>query len=238
MVDPFFRTDATTTAPSRAMSYDAGLRAHMVRVFNYMSGGLVITGLIAFLVANTSLGAVIFGSPLKWVAMFLPFVFVFYLNLKMQTISSSAAKTAFWLFCASMGLSLAAFFMVFTGASIARAFFITAATFSGMSLWGYTTKKDLTSFGSFLLMGLLGLFIASLVNLFLVSSMMSWITSVAGVIIFTGLTAYDVQNIKRYYSASYGDEANSKMAVIGALNLYMNFINAFQFLLSLTGDRR
>ncbi len=237
MVDPFFR-NPTASAPSRAMTFDQGLRAHMVRVFNYMGGGLALTGLLAFVVANTALAQIIFGSPLKWVAMFAPLGFVFYLNFKMETISAARAQTLFWLFCATMGISMAAIFMVFTGASVARAFFITGATFSGMALWGYTTKKDLTNFGSFLMMGVMGLFIAMLVNLFMGSSMMQWIVSVAGVAIFTGLTAYDTQKIKQTYNASWGDEANNKLAVMGALSLYINFINAFQFLLSLTGDRR
>lgn len=237
MVDPFFRTDATTTS-SRAVAYDQGLRAHMIRVFNYMGGGLALTGLLAYIVANTPLAALIFGTPLKWVAMLLPFGFVFFMSFKIQSIKASTAQTLFWLFCASMGISMAAIFMVFTGASIARAFFITGATFGAMSLWGYTTKKDLASFGAFLMMGVLGLFIASIVNLFMQSDMMQWIVSVAGVAIFTGLTAYDVQNIKHNYDESWGHEANQKLAVMGALGLYMNFINAFQFLLSLIGDRR
>lgn len=236
MVNPFLRTD--NGAMAQAASIDAGLRAHMIRVFNYMGGGLALTGLIAWVVANTPLAALIFGTPLKWVAMLAPFGFLFYMNFKMQDMPASRAQTLFWLFCATMGLSMAAIFMVFTGASVARAFFITGATFGAMSLWGYTTKKDLSSFGSFLMMGVLGLFIASLVNLFMGSDMLQWVVSVAGVAIFTGLTAYDTQNIKHNYSASWGTEANNKLAVMGALQLYLNFINAFQFLLSLMGDRR
>lgn len=237
MVDPFFRT-ANVTGAADAARLDQGLRAHMVRVFNYMGGGLALTGLVAFIVANTSLAEIIFGSPLKWVAMFAPFGFIFYMNFKMQSISAARAQTLFWLFCGTMGLSMAAIFMVFTGASVARAFFITGATFGAMSLWGYTTKKDLSSLGSFLMMGVLGLFIAMIVNLFMGSSMLQWIVSVAGVAIFTGLTAYDVQNIKQNYNAGWGAEANNKLAVMGALGLYLNFINAFQFLLSLMGERR
>ena len=236
MVEPFFRADVSSV--SQAVSYDAGLRAHMQRVFNYMAGGLAITGVIAFLVANTSLAALIFGTPLKWVAMFAPMVFILYMNFKMQTISAARAQTLFWFFCGTMGLSMAAIFLVFTGASVARAFFITSATFATMSLWGYTTKRDLTSFGAFLFMGVIGLFIASVVNMFMASSMLHWIVSVLGVAIFTGLTAYEVQTIKQTYDEGWGTEANSKLAVIGALGLYLNFINAFQFLLSLIGDRR
>jgi uncharacterized protein len=236
MVDPFLRTSA---AGERAgVTFDAGLRAHMIRVFNYMAGGLAITGLIAFIVANTALAGIVFGTPLKWVAIFAPLVFVIYLNAKMQSISASKAQTLFWLFCGTMGLSIAALFMVFTGASVARAFFITAASFGAMSLWGYTTKADLTGFGAFLLMGLIGLMIAMVVNIFMASTMLQWVVSVLGVLIFTGLTAYDVQRIKQTYAVGWGAEANNKMAVMGALGLYLNFINAFQFILSLTGDRR
>ncbi|HBM90801.1 MAG TPA: hypothetical protein DD400_02855 [Rhodospirillaceae bacterium] len=236
MVDPFFRSPSV--GATQAAVIDEGLRAHMRRIFNYMGGGLAITGFIAYLVANTGLAEIIFGTPLKWVAMFAPFGFVLYMNFKMDKISASRAQTLFWLFCGAMGLSMAAIFMVFTGASVARAFFITAATFSTMSLWGYTTKKDLTNFGAFLMMGVFGLFIAMIVNLFMGSSMLQWIVSVAGVAIFTGLTAYDVQSLKQMYNDGCGSEANNKVAVMGALKLYLNFINAFQFLLTLTGDRR
>ena len=236
MNDPF--TPASVTGARAGVTYDAGLRAHMQRVFNYMAGGLAITGLVAFIVANTALAGIVFGTPLKWVAMLSPLVFIIYMNAKMQTISAGRAQTLFWIFCGVMGLSMAALFMIFTGASVARAFFITAATFGAMSLWGYTTKADLTGFGSFLMMGVVGLMIALVVNMFLASTMMHWVVSVLGVFIFTGLTAYDVQRIKQTYAAGWGTEANNKMAVMGALGLYLNFINAFQFILSLTGDRR
>lgn len=236
MVDPFFR--AGVSGAMDRVSYDVGLRAHMQRVFSYMAGGLALTGAVALLVANTPLAAAIFGSPLKWLVMLAPLAFIMYMNIKMQAISAARAQTLFWAFCGTMGLSMAAIFMVFTGASVARAFFITGATFGVMSLWGYTTKRDLSSMGAFLLMGVLGLFIASVVNLFLQASMLHWIVSVLGVAIFTGLTAFDVQNIKQTYSEGWGREANDKLAVFGALSLYLNFINAFQFLLSLMGDRR
>jgi uncharacterized protein len=238
MVDPFFRSDVSGKEAVAGVSYDAGLRAHMQRVFNYMGGGLAITGLVAFVVANTPLAAVVFGTPLKWVAIFAPLVFMIYMNVKFMSMSAARAQTLFWLFCGVMGLSMAALFMAFTGASVARAFFITGATFGAMSLWGYTTRADLTGFGSFLMMGLIGLMIAMVVNLFMASAMIHWVVSVLGVFIFTGLTAYDVQNIKQLYAAGWGTEANNKMAVMSALRLYLNFINAFQFLLSLTGDRR
>lgn len=237
MVDPFFHT-ANVTSSARAGSVDQGLRAHMVRVFNYMGGGLALTGLVAYLVANTALAGLVYGTFFKWIAMLAPLGFVFYMSAKMGSMSASKAQTLFWLFCGTMGLSMGAIFLVFTEASVARAFFITGATFAAMSLWGYTTKKDLTSMGAFLTMGVMGLFIAMIVNLFLGSSMLQWIVSVVGVVIFTGLAAYDVQNIKQTYSAGWGQETNNKLAVMGALRLYINFINAFQFLLSLTGDRR
>jgi len=220
------------------VSYDAGLRAHMLSVFNYMGGGLALTGLIAFVVANTALAGIIFGTPLKWVAMLAPLGFVMYMNVKMQTVSAGTLRTLFWCFCATMGLSMGAIFLVFTGASVARAFFITGATFGAMSLWGYTTKRDLTGFGAFLMMGVLGLMIASVVNMFMASSMLQWVVSIVGVGVFTGLTAFNVQQIKQTYSQGWGAEANDKLAVFGALQLYLNFINTFQFILELTGTTR
>src|SRR3984957_12083210 len=145
--------------------FDAGLRAHMQRVFNYMGGGLALTGAIAWVVANTALAGIIYGTPLRWVAILSPLVFMLFMNFKMQTISASTLKTMFWCFCATMGLSMGGLFLIFTGASVARAFFITAATFGAMSLWGYTTKRDLTSMGAFLMMGVVGLLISLFVNL-------------------------------------------------------------------------
>lgn len=220
------------------ISFDAGLRAHMLRVFNYMGGGLLLTGAIAWIVANTALAGIVFGTPLRWVALLCPLVFILVMQIKMQTLSTSTLRTLFWCFCAAMGLSVAGWFLVFTGASIARAFFITGVTFGTMSLWGYTTKRDLTSMGSFMMMGLLGLLVACVVNIFLMSSMLQWMVSIAGVVIFTGLTAYDVQRIKETYAESWGTDANEKMAVFGALSLYLNFINLFQFILELTGTVR
>jgi uncharacterized protein len=233
--NPFFRSGV---AGIDRVGFDAGLRAHMQRVFSYMGGGLAITGIVAFIVANTALAGLIFGTPLKWVAMFAPLAFIIYMNVKMQSISAARAQTLFWVFCGLMGLSMGSIFLVFTTESIARAFFITGATFGTMALWGYTTKRDLSGMGAFMLMGLIGLLIASVVNIFMMSSMLQWVVSVAGVAIFTGLTAFDTQRIKQNYAESWGSEANDKMAVFGALSLYLNFINAFQFLLSLTGGNR
>ncbi|MDE2028935.1 MAG: Bax inhibitor-1/YccA family protein [Alphaproteobacteria bacterium] len=240
MTDPFFRSGSSSggVAGLDRVTFDAGLRTHMQRVFGYMGGGLAITGLLAWVVANTVLAQIIFGSPLRWVVMLAPLAFIFVMNFRMNTISLSGLKTMFWLFCGTMGLSMGAIFLVFTGASIARAFFITAATFGAMALWGYTTKRNLASMGAFLMMGLFGLMIAMIVNIFMMSSMLQWMVSIAGVAIFTGLTAWDVQRIKQTYSESYGAEANDKLAVFNALSLYLNFINAFQFMLELTGQVR
>ncbi|MBI1274249.1 MAG: BAX inhibitor (BI)-1/YccA family protein [Alphaproteobacteria bacterium] len=231
-------------APADRAAFDAGLRAHMQSVFNYMGGGVALSGALAWIVANTPLGALIFGTPLAWVVMLAPLGFIFYLNYKIRSISVARAQTLFWIFCGLMGLSMGAVFMVFTQESIARAFFITAATFAAMSLWGYTTKRDLSGFGAIMIMGVMGVFIAMLVNMGLAiftgaaSSMLQWVISVVGVLVFTGLTAFDVQRIKQTYAESWGVEANQKMAVMGALGLYLNFINAFQFLLSLMGSQR
>ncbi len=235
MTDPFFRSNV---AGIDRVSFDVGLRTHMQSVFGYMAGGLAITGLMAWVVANTALAGIIFGSPLRWVVMIAPMGFIMVMNFRMQTISVGGLRGLFWAFCAVMGLSMGSIFLFYTNASVARAFFITAADFGAMALWGYTTKRDLTGFGSFLMMGVFGLFIAMIVNIFLMSAMMQWVVSIAGVAIFTGLTAWDTQRIKQTYAESYGAEANDKMAVFGALRLYMNFINAFMFLLRLTGDRR
>jgi len=218
--------------------FDAGLRRHMLSVYNYMAGGLVLTGLVAFLVANTpALYGPIFGSPLKWLVMLAPLGFVFFLSWRLDRISLATAQTLFWTFCGVMGLSMASIFLVFTGASIARVFFITAGMFAATSLYGYTTKADLSRFGTFLMMGLFGIVIAGLVNIFVGSSALQFAISVIGVLVFTGLTAYDTQTIKESYAENFGAEANGKLAVMGALSLYLNFINLFQMLLQLLGQR-
>jgi FtsH-binding integral membrane protein len=235
MTDPSLRSGI---AGIDRVTFDVGLRTHMQKVFGYMAGGLTLTGLVAWIAANTALAPIIFGSPLRWVAILAPFAFIIAMNIRMNTISVSGLRVLFWLFCATMGLSMGGFFLVYTNASIARAFFVTAADFGAMALWGYTTKRDLTDMGAFMMMGLLGIIIASFVNFFLMSSMLQWIVSVGGVAIFTGLTAWDTQRIKQSYAESYGVEANDKLAVFGALSLYLNFINLFQSILMLTGDRR
>ncbi len=219
-------------------SIDAGLRSHMLSVYNYMGLALVLTGLTAFVTASSpALLQVIFGTPLKWVVMLAPLGFVFFLGAKIRTLSLSATQITFWAFAVVMGLSMASIFLVFTGASIARVFFITAATFGAMSLYGYTTKRDLSKLGSFLFMGLIGIVIAMLVNIFIGSSALQFAISVIGVLVFTGLTAYDSQRIKEEYYSYNGAEIATKGAIMGALSLYLNFINLFMMLLQLFGNR-
>ena len=223
--------------PDRVL-FDEGLRQHMLRVYNYMGLGLVMTGLVAFIVGTTpALYVPIFSTPLKWVVMLAPLAFVFIFSFRMESMSASGAQTLFWAFCAVMGLSLASIFLVFTGTSIARTFFVAAAMFGATSLYGYTTKRDLSQFGSFLIMGLIGVVIASLVNLFLASSALQFAISVIGIVVFVGLTAWDTQSIKEQYAENFDVESKQKLAVFGAFSLYLNFINIFQLLLTFTGQR-
>ena len=231
---------------------DEGLRSYMLKVYNYMTIGLLLTGFVAYffgkasivtnevgqIIGVTQIGALLFGSPLKWVIMLAPLGFVFYLSARINKMSVSAAQITFWLFASIMGLSLASVFIEFTHTSIARVFFITSGTFAAMSIYGYTTKKDLTKLGGFLFMGLIGIIIASLVNLFIGSSALQFAISVIGVIVFVGLTAYDTQNIKNAYYAGDSNEVGSKKALLGALKLYLDFINLFILLLQLFGQRR
>ncbi|MER9866874.1 Bax inhibitor-1/YccA family protein [Mesorhizobium sp. M0136] len=218
--------------------YDEGLRRHMLRVYNYMGLGLVVTGVIAFVVASTpALYVPIFSTPLKWVVMLAPLAFVLLFSFRMQTMSAAGAQAMFWTFCAVMGLSLASVFLVFTGTSIARTFFIAATMFGATSLYGYTTKRDLTQFSSFLIMGLIGVVIASIVNIFLGSTALQFAISVIGIAVFIGLTAWDTQTIKEQYAENFGAESQQKLAVFGAFSLYLNFINIFQLLLNFTGER-
>jgi FtsH-binding integral membrane protein len=221
------------------VDYDVGLRRYMLNVYNYMASGLALTGIVAYVVGNSpALYEPIFGTPLKWVVMLAPLGFVFFLSFRVDKIKASTAQALFWVFAAVMGLSLASIFLVFTGMSIARVFFITAGTFAGMSLYGYTTKRDLTRMGSFLFMGLIGIILASLVNMFIGSTALQFAISVIGVLVFVGLTAYDTQNIKEMYSEHHDGESLSKLAIMGALRLYLDFINLFMMLLQLFGNRR
>jgi FtsH-binding integral membrane protein len=218
--------------------FDEGLRQHMLRVYNYMGLGLVVTGVVAFAVASTpALYEPIFSTPLKWVVMLAPLAFVMLFSFRIQSMSAAGAQAMFWAFCAVMGLSLASVFLVFTETSIARTFFIAATMFGATSLYGYTTRRDLTQFSSFLIMGLIGVVIASLVNLFLGSTALQFVISVIGIFVFIGLTAWDTQTIKEQYAAHFDAESQQKLAVCSALSLYLNFINIFQLLLQFTGQR-
>ena len=228
----------TTTTKSEAQ-VDQGLRSYMLRVYNYMATGLGLTGLTAYFVAITpSLFNAIYGTPLYWLVALAPLGFVFYLSARLHKISFATAQTVFWIFSGVMGLSMAYIFIAFTGASIARVFFITAGTFAVMSLYVYTTKIDLSGWGSFLFMGLIGIIIASIVNIFLKSPMLYYVISWIGVLVFIGLTAYDTQRIKELYYASDTAEISGKKAIMGALKLYLDFINLFIMLLHLFGQRR
>jgi FtsH-binding integral membrane protein len=227
-----------TRAQAAGADIDVGLRQYMLRVYNYMTGGLAVTGIIAYVVGtNPAFLNAIYGTPLAWVVMFAPLALVMVFSFRLQKMSVAAAQAVFWAFAALMGLSISYIFAVYTGASIARVFFITAGTFAAMSLYGYTTKRDLTAMGSFLFMGLIGIIIASIVNIFLASSALTFAVSVIGVLIFTGLTAYDTQKIKSIYSELDGSDIASKKAISGALTLYLDFINLFLMLLRLFGNR-
>jgi len=235
-------TRARSTGSVAVPAIDAGLRAYMLRVYNYMLMGLALTGAAAFAVVNTPLWSLFFGADgmtaLGWIALFAPLGMVMFLSFRIQHMSFATAQATFWIYAGVMGIALAPILLIYTGASVARVFFITAATFGAMSLYGYTTKRDLTAMGSFLFMGLIGIIIAMLVNMFLVSSMMDFVISVLGVIIFTGLTAYDTQKIKESYQVSLSGEVAGKLAIMGALRLYLDFVNLFLMLLRLLGDRR
>ncbi|MCA1907369.1 MAG: Bax inhibitor-1/YccA family protein [Magnetospirillum sp.] len=227
-----------TSAQADAAQIDVGLRQYMLRVYNMMALGLALTGGVALLVASSPAATqMIFGTPLKWVVMLAPVGLAIFLSMRIHAMKASTAQGVFWLYAALMGASLASVFLVYTGASVARTLFITAAAFAGLSLWGYTTKRDLSGMGSFLIMGSIGLLIAMVVNIFLASSMLQFVISAAGVLIFAGLTAYDTQKIKEMYYDLDDGETATKKAVFGALCLYMDFIMLFQFLLQFMGVR-
>ncbi|NWG46377.1 MAG: Bax inhibitor-1/YccA family protein [Alphaproteobacteria bacterium] len=230
-----------------AAEYDAGLRSYMIGIYNYMLTGLAVTGFVAYGLSMllidqatgqpTQLMMTLFGSPLKWLVMLSPFAFILVLSFGIQRLSSQMAAMLFFAFSAVMGVSLSTIFLAYTGTSIAQVFFITAGVFGAMSLWGYTTKRDLTSMGSFLFMGLIGIVIASIVNMFLNSDALGFAISIIGVLVFTGLTAWDTQRLRDYYEAGMNGELQAKTSVMGALSLYLNFINLFLMLLSLLGNR-
>jgi FtsH-binding integral membrane protein len=253
-ISPDFRTYPRASAATTAAVLDAGLRAYMLRVYNWMTSGLVLTGIVAYAIANTPLkqafyrdavtqfGVTVHNQPtaLAMVSIFAPLAFILVLSMGVNRLSKSAAQALYWVFCAAMGASLTSIFVVYTGDSIVRVFFITAATFAGMSIFGYTTKADLSRFGSFLFMGLIGIIIAGFVNMFLQSSAMQFAISIIGVLVFTGLTAFDTQRIKAtYVQYAYADgvDAAAKRSVYDALSLYLNFINLFMLLLQIMGNR-
>jgi uncharacterized protein len=217
---------------------DVGLRDYMLRIYNYMASGLALTGIVAYFFASSGLYLSLAQTPLIWLVMLAPLGLVMWLSYGINRMSAGTAQAIFWIFAGVMGLSMASIFLRFTGASIARVFFITAGTFAAMSLYGYTTQRDLSKFGSFLFMGLIGIIIASLVNLFLASSALQFAISVIGVLVFTGLTAYDTQSIKEMYVAYDDGQVAGKKAIMGALRLYLDFINLFMMLLQLMGARR
>ncbi len=232
---------------------DAGLRAYMLGVYNYMAGGVFLTGAVAYAtfaaaivqssdigrIGLSEFGHVLYESPVKWAVMLAPLAIVFFLSSQANTLSVGAAQGGFWLFSAAMGMSLSSIFLVYTGASIAQMLFVTSAAFGALSLYGYTTRTSLSSLGTFLLMGLFGLVMAALLNIWLQSSALKFAVSAIGVLVFAGLTAYDTQRIKDGYFEVSGDiAATSKAAVLGALSLYLDFINMFTMLLSLFGERK
>jgi uncharacterized protein len=253
-----YQTRVATAGTRTDAAIDEGLRAYMLKVYNLMGLGLVITGLAAFgtiMLATTgdpasavatlpngkmltSFGYAIFASPLKWVVILAPLAAVFFLSFRVNKLSVSAAQTAFWVYAALVGISLSSIFLIFTSGSIVQTFFVTAASFGALSLYGYTTKRDLTAMGKFLFMGLIGLVLASLVNMFFPSGTMSFVISVAGVLIFSGLIAYDTQKIKEQYAEAWGRDVAEKAAIFGALSLYLDFVNLFQFLMMFLGQRR
>jgi uncharacterized protein len=234
----YYDSNARRMATPVTAEIDAGLRAHMQRVYGYMAGGLALTGLVAYAAAVSGFYQAIAGTALIWIVMLAPLGFVLALSFGIQRMTAGTAMLLFWIYAAVMGLSLGGIFLVYTETSIARVFFITAATFGAMSLYGYTTNADLSRMGSFLLMGLIGLVIASLVNIFIGSSALQFAISIIGVIVFVGLTAYDTQRIKEMYLESDSAEIAGKKAVLGALALYLDFINLFMMLLQLFGQRR
>ncbi len=259
MAEPLRNYQTRTVPGARVDSdIDQGLRAYMIEVYNLMGLGLLITGLAAvgtIMLATTtnpaaavatlpsgemltSFGYAIFASPLKWVVMLAPLAAVFFLSFRVQSMSVSAAQTTFWIYAGLVGLSLSSIFLVYTTASISQTFFATAAAFGALSLFGYTTKRDLTAMGSFLIMGVFGIIIASVINIFLQSSALSFAVSAIGVLVFAGLTAYDTQKIKEMYFEGDQYEVAGRKAIMGALTLYLDFINLFMFLLQFMGDRR
>lgn len=226
---------ATVGVPRAAR--DAGLRSYMLSVYNYMASGVLLTGIVALLFANSGLAEQVLQTPLRWLIIFAPLAFVMVMSFGMNRLSTGTLQLLFWAFAGVMGLSMSSIFLVFTGTSIAQTFFAVTAAFLGLSLYGYTTKRDLSGFGTFLIMGVVGLFVAMLLNLWLQSPAMMFAISAIGVLLFAGLTAYDTQKIKSMYAYVAGTDMMGKAVIMGALNLYLDFVNMFQFLLSFMGNR-
>lgn len=240
-LDPRTSYGTTTSVPrSGAVARDEGLRTYMLSVYNYMASGVLLTGLVALAFAASGMAAQIFMSPgiLKYVIMFAPLGLVLWLSFGINRISEGTAKALFWTYAVLMGLSLSTIFLAYTGASIASTFFASAAAFGALSLYGYTTKKDLSGFGTFLIMGLVGLIVASVINIFMQSSQLAFAISLIGVLLFAGLTAYDTQKIKNMYDYVGGTQFRGKSIIMGALTLYLDFINLFLFLLRFMGSNR
>tara|TARA_B100001059_G_scaffold152637_1_gene152325 strand:+ start:660 stop:1442 length:783 start_codon:yes stop_codon:yes gene_type:complete len=243
-----FSSNPQTQAKAAALnSEDLGLRAYMQKIYSYMTVGLAITGLVAWLVSGaavdqngntTALGNALFNSPLGFIFMLAPLGLVMMLSFRIQKMKASTAQTMFWVLSGCYGISLASIFLAYTGESVARVFFISSSTFLAASIYGYTTKRSLANFGSFLMMGLIGIIIAMVVNIFMQSTMMQFIISIVGVLIFTGLTAYDTQTLKEMYVEGENGETQVKKAIMGALKLYLDFLNLFIMLLMLLGNRR
>jgi FtsH-binding integral membrane protein len=229
---------AGAVGTGRTEVFDQGLRRHMLSIYNYMSSGVLLTGIVALVTANTGLAYSFASGPLMWLVALSPLAIVFAMSFGAQKFSTPTLQAMFWAFAVLMGLSLSTIFLVYTGGSIAATFFATAGAFAGLSLFGYTTKKDLSGVGSFLIMGVIGLIIASVINLFLQSPGLMWAISFLGVLIFAGLTAYDTQKLKEQYAHVRGSEWAGKAVVLGALNLYLDFINMFLFLLRFMGSQR
>jgi uncharacterized protein len=249
--DPRFSIGSVADVRAGAPAIDQGLRSFMLAVYNHMALGVAITGAVALgafmmavnqvdgqIVGLTGFGHAMFQTPLKWVVIFAPFAVVMWMSFGAERLSAGTARTLFYVYAALLGLSLSTLFLVYTGGSIARVFFVSAASFGALSLYGYTTKRDLSGMGSFMIMGLFGLIIASIVNLFLASSALTFATTVLGVLVFAGLTAWDTQKLKSMYYGVGSREEGDKLAIYGALDLYMDFINLFLMLLRLLGDRR
>ena len=240
-----FDPRTTTTGYDPAVSVgvpraarDAGLRSYMLSVYNYMTSGVLLTGIVALLFASSGLAAQVLATPLRWLIILAPLGFVMAMSFGLNRMKTSTLQILFWAFATAMGLSMSSIFLVYTGVSIAQTFFAVSAGFAGLSLWGYTTKKDLSGWGTFLIMGVVGLLVAMLINLFLQSPAMQLAISAIGVLLFAGLTAYDTQKIKSMYAYVAGTDMMGKTVIMGALNLYLDFINMFMFLLQFMGDRR